>query len=101
LSIEPKARHHANGTNMKKLNKRTFSKVPAVTLAFWIVKIMATTLGETGGDAVSMSMNLGYLVVGVVVIRVVRLSSQLAGSCIRAIVNADGASEAVISNCVG
>jgi uncharacterized membrane-anchored protein len=38
------------------------SKVPAVTLAFWIIKILATTLGETGGDAVSMSMNLGYLV---------------------------------------
>ncbi|MBT9568092.1 MAG: hypothetical protein IV085_07310 [Thiobacillus sp.] len=37
------------------------SKVPAVTLAFWIVKVFATTLGETGGDAVSMSMNLGYL----------------------------------------
>jgi uncharacterized membrane-anchored protein len=38
------------------------SKVPEVTLLFWIVKILATTLGETGGDAVSMSMNLGYLV---------------------------------------
>ena len=38
------------------------SKVPAVTLLFWVVKIAATTLGETGGDAVSMSMNLGYLV---------------------------------------
>lgn len=37
------------------------SKVPAVTLAFWMVKILATTLGETGGDAVSMSMDLGYL----------------------------------------
>jgi uncharacterized membrane-anchored protein len=36
------------------------SKVPAVTLAFWVVKIAATTLGETGGDALSMSMNLGY-----------------------------------------
>jgi uncharacterized membrane-anchored protein len=36
-------------------------KVPAVTLGFWIVKILATTLGETGGDAVTMSMNLGYL----------------------------------------
>ena len=37
------------------------NKVPAVTLAFWIAKIAATTLGETGGDAVSMSMNFGYL----------------------------------------
>jgi uncharacterized membrane-anchored protein len=39
-----------------------FSKVPEVALVFWIIKILATTLGETGGDAVSMSMNLGYLV---------------------------------------
>jgi uncharacterized membrane-anchored protein len=38
------------------------SKVPAVTLSFWIIKILATTLGETGGDALSMSMNLGYVV---------------------------------------
>jgi uncharacterized membrane-anchored protein len=38
------------------------SKVPEITLVFWIIKIAATTLGETGGDAVSMSMNLGYLV---------------------------------------
>ena len=37
------------------------SKVPEVTLVFWVIKIAATTLGETGGDAVSMSMNLGYL----------------------------------------
>ncbi len=37
-------------------------KVPAVTLTFWVMKIAATTLGETGGDAVSMSMDLGYLV---------------------------------------
>ena len=38
------------------------SKVPAVTLTFWVIKIAATTLGETGGDAVTMSMHLGYLV---------------------------------------
>jgi len=38
------------------------SKVPEVTIGFWIVKILCTTLGETGGDAVTMSMNLGYLV---------------------------------------
>jgi uncharacterized membrane-anchored protein len=42
--------------------KRMLSKVPEVTLYFWIIKIVATTLGETGGDAVTMSMNLGYLV---------------------------------------
>jgi uncharacterized membrane-anchored protein len=38
------------------------SKVPEVTLLFWIIKIAATTLGETAGDAVSMSMKLGYLI---------------------------------------
>ena len=39
-----------------------FSKVPEVALGFWIIKILATTLGETGGDAVTMSINLGYAV---------------------------------------
>jgi uncharacterized membrane-anchored protein len=38
------------------------SKVPEITLVFWIIKIAATTLGETGGDMVTMSMNLGYLI---------------------------------------
>ena len=38
------------------------SKVPEVTFAFWVVKILATTLGETGGDALSMTLHLGYLV---------------------------------------
>jgi uncharacterized membrane-anchored protein len=40
----------------------TLSKVPAITLGFWVIKILATTLGETGGDAASMSLGLGYLV---------------------------------------
>lgn len=44
------------------IDRPSTSKVPEVTLLFWIIKIAATTLGETGGDAVSMSMNLGYLV---------------------------------------
>jgi uncharacterized membrane-anchored protein len=39
----------------------TTSKVPEATLAFWITKILATTLGETAGDAVTMSMHAGYL----------------------------------------
>ena len=39
----------------------SFNKVPEVTLAFWIVKIAATTLGETGGDTVTMTLNWGYL----------------------------------------
>ena len=47
---------------MNKETQEIFSKVPEVTIIFWIIKILATTLGETGGDAVSMSMNLGYLV---------------------------------------
>jgi len=38
------------------------TKVPQLTLLFWIIKIAATTLGETGGDTVSMSMGLGYLI---------------------------------------
>ena len=38
------------------------SKVPQVTLAFWVIKILATTLGETGGDAVSMTLHLGYAI---------------------------------------
>lgn len=41
--------------------EKGLSKVPEVTLIFWVMKIAATTLGETGGDAVSMSMNFGYL----------------------------------------
>ncbi len=47
---------------MDNATKQILTKVPEVTLVFWIMKIVATTLGETGGDAVSMSMNLGYLV---------------------------------------
>src|ERR1700726_2875334 len=38
------------------------TKVPEVALVFWIVKIAATTLGETGGDTVTMTLNWGYLV---------------------------------------
>ena len=41
--------------------RAALAKVPAVTLGFWAIKILATTLGETGGDSVSMSMGLGYL----------------------------------------
>lgn len=47
---------------MNRETEQTLTKVPALTLGFWIVKILCTTLGETGGDAVSMSLNLGYLV---------------------------------------
>jgi len=51
------------------------SKVPEVTLTFWLIKIAATTLGETGGDAVSMTLNWGYalssaLFIGIFVVAV-------------------------------
>lgn len=43
-------------------SNQPISKVPLVTLMFWVIKIFATTLGETGGDAVTMTLNLGYAV---------------------------------------
>ncbi|ALF60852.1 hypothetical protein AOC03_09625 [Psychrobacter urativorans] len=42
--------------------KQALVKVPEVTLLFWIIKVAATTLGETAGDSLSMSLNLGYIV---------------------------------------
>ncbi len=47
---------------MMHIKTSTLSKVPEITIMFWIIKIVATTLGETGGDFISMSMNLGYLI---------------------------------------
>jgi uncharacterized membrane-anchored protein len=47
---------------MSKATSIALSKVPEVTLVFWIIKIAATTLGETGGDSVTMTLNWGYLV---------------------------------------
>lgn len=47
---------------MGKNPKTAASKVPEVTLLFWVIKIAATTLGETAGDAVSMTLNLGYAI---------------------------------------
>src|SRR6185436_444780 len=56
------------------------SKVPRVTLVFWIVKILATTLGETGGDALSMTLNLGYAVSTLIFLAffIVTLAAQVA-----------------------
>jgi uncharacterized membrane-anchored protein len=51
---------------MSENTQNGLSKVPAVTLTFWVIKILATTLGETGGDAVSMSMNLGYVIASII-----------------------------------
>jgi uncharacterized membrane-anchored protein len=46
---------------MNATRELVLSKVPEVTLVFWIIKIAATTLGETGGDSVTMTLNWGYL----------------------------------------
>lgn len=46
---------------MNKVIERSLSKVPEVSFGFWIIKILATTLGETGGDAVTMTLGWGYL----------------------------------------
>lgn len=51
---------------MNATQREFLAKVPQVTLTFWIIKILATTLGETAGDAVTMSMDLGYLVGAVI-----------------------------------
>jgi uncharacterized membrane-anchored protein len=45
---------------MTDVSRRSLTKVPAVTLGFWVIKILATTLGETGGDTVTMTLNWGY-----------------------------------------
>jgi uncharacterized membrane-anchored protein len=57
-----------------------WSKVPQITLAFWCVKILATTVGETGGDALSMTLNLGYAVSSLILLGffVVALTAQVA-----------------------
>ena len=54
--------HLTKEVQMNSDKQEVFSKVPEVIWLFWIIKILATTLGETGGDALSMSLNLGYLV---------------------------------------
>src|SRR5579862_36013 len=46
---------------MTEVMERYATKVPEVTIIFWILKIAATTLGETGGDSVTMTLNWGYL----------------------------------------
>lgn len=62
---------------------RSVTKVPDVTALFWIIKVVATTLGETGGDAVSMSMDLGYLAATAVfaVLFIVAVSVQMKAKC--------------------
>lgn len=62
------------------------SKVPEITLGFWVIKILATTLGEIGGDAVTMSMDLGYLVGSAIfsVIFAVAVAAQMRASAFNA-----------------
>lgn len=57
-------------------------KVPEITLAFWVIKILATTLGETGGDALSMTLDLGYAVSSLVFLAIfaVAVTVQLAAA---------------------
>jgi hypothetical protein len=59
-----------------------WSKVPQATLVFWIIKILATTLGETGGDALSMTLNLGYAVSSLIFLgfSCVTVAGQIASS---------------------
>src|ERR1700740_2845818 len=51
---------------MNRTAAEALSKVPQVTLAFWVIKILATTLGETGGDALSMQLKLRYAVASLI-----------------------------------
>lgn len=64
---------------MQSETRTALGKVPELTLLFWIIKIVATTLGETAGDSVTMSMNLGYLVGTVIflAIFVVAVAAQI------------------------
>jgi uncharacterized membrane-anchored protein len=61
----PADSHQSTGSDrpcpMNDVTKQALSKVPAVTLGFWVIKILATTLGETGGDTVTMTLDWGYL----------------------------------------
>ncbi|MXP27121.1 hypothetical protein GRI39_13890 [Altererythrobacter indicus] len=67
---------------MESFKRDTLIKVPAITLGFWIIKILATTFGETAGDTLSMSMNLGYLVSTAIfaAILVVLIAAQIKAS---------------------
>ena len=55
------------------------NKLPQITLAFWVMKICATTLGETAGDLLSMTLNVGYAISSMILISVflVTLVTQL------------------------
>ncbi len=46
------------------------NKLPQITLAFWVMKICATTLGETAGDLLSMTLNVGYAISSMILLSV-------------------------------
>jgi uncharacterized membrane-anchored protein len=62
------------------MDRQSTSKVPEITVVFWVIKIAATTLGETGGDALSMTLNLGYAISSGIFLAffVIAASSQIA-----------------------
>ncbi|HTL11391.1 MAG TPA: hypothetical protein VL588_02820, partial [Bdellovibrionota bacterium] len=66
----------------ERMNQKTISadKLPQITAAFWVMKVAATTLGETGGDWLSMTMKLGYLASTIIFFSLflIALGSQLA-----------------------
>jgi uncharacterized membrane-anchored protein len=66
-------------SSTRSLVEHAVSKVPEITLGFWIIKIAGTTLGETGGDWLTMSINLGYLVGALILLVgfVVLVSAQI------------------------
>lgn len=57
--------------NIKQSNNEThLNKIPEITFVFWVMKICATTLGETAGDLLSMTMNIGYAVSSIILISI-------------------------------
>jgi uncharacterized membrane-anchored protein len=72
-------RRNAKEAVLTRTGYDVLSKVPQVTLMFWVIKICATTVGETGGDALSMTLNLGYAVSSLIFLGffVVTLAAQL------------------------
>ncbi len=81
LSVQPgREPYGAPEAQAAALTSYTMNKVPQITFAFWVMKICATTLGETAGDLLSMTMNVGYAVSSLILIGVfaVTLAAQLA-----------------------
>jgi uncharacterized membrane-anchored protein len=79
LNVTRSASTYSNNTYSSQ--KELLSKVPQATAVFWIVKILATTVGETGGDALSMTLNLGYAVATLIFLAffVITLTLQVRG----------------------